>query len=269
MTKTILISGASSGLGLAKSQHLHAMGHKVFAGVRKQQDFQRLSELGLSPVMLDVNDITSMHVAYERLQAEGGLDILINNAGIAYAGPLEIMDEQDVLSTINTNVSGAIVCTKIFLPLLRQSQGRILNIGSVSGILAPPGLSVYAASKFALEGFSDALRLELAAFNIQVCIIEAGKIDTPIWDKAANRAKQVNDALGLEGYRHIDAFYRDYSQNAAAQPMNEYLRVVDRALFSRRPRARYLLNNASRLRGVINCLPTVLRDAIIKKAMQL
>ena len=266
MTKIILISGASSGLGLAKSQHLQAMGHKVFAGVRTQQDFQRLSAQGLSPVILDVNHVASMHAVYKQLQAEGGLDILINNAGIAHIGPLEVIDIQDVLSTINTNVSGAIICTKTFLPLLRQSQGRILNIGSISGIFAPPGLSVYAASKFALEGFSDALRVELAAFNIKVCIIEAGKIDTPIWEKGA---RQVNDSLGLDNYRHIDTFYRDYKQNAAALPMDKYLTVVDRALFSRRPRARYLLSNATRLRVFINRLPTVLRDAIIKKSMRL
>ncbi|NRB40829.1 MAG: SDR family NAD(P)-dependent oxidoreductase [Pseudomonadales bacterium] len=269
MKKTILISGASSGLGLAKSQYLQALGHQVFAGVRKQKDFDQLSSLGLSPIMLDVNESDTLHSAYEQIQAAGGLDILINNAGVAYTGPVEVMPEQDIINTINTNVIGAIICSKIFLPLLRQSEGRILNIGSISGIFAPPGLSVYAASKFALEGFSDALRVELAAFNIKVCIIEAGKIATPIWDKGLSRAEQVNDSKGIKHYEKMHAFYSDYSQNAADLPMHKYLNVVEKALFSPRPKPRYLLNNASRLRVFINRLPTPLRDAIIRKSMKI
>ena len=119
---------------------------------------------------------------------------LINNAGIAFGGPLEILPIQEIKRLLEVNVIGVLAVTKAFLPLLRQSRGRIINMGSSSGLLALPCLSTYAASKFALEAITDSLRVELGPFGISVIIIEAGNIETPIWEKGVAVTNQIADA---------------------------------------------------------------------------
>ena len=267
MPKNILITGASTGMGYKTALYCKEKGHHVYAGVRKQADAEALKEQGLDPIFIDVNDIGSIYAAFELISENGGLDILINNAGIAYSGPLEAMDDHDVASIINTNVTGAILATKNFIPLLRKTKGRILNIGSISGRLAPPGLSVYAASKFALEGLTDSLRVELAPFAIKVSIIEPGKIVTPIWEKGLKRADEVNKHFHIESYEKIDAFIRHHAEHSPGIPMETYLAAVDHALFSSTPKARYLLNNSARFRVLINYLPEAWRDALLRKAL--
>ena len=269
MSKKILITGASTGMGYAKAIYCHQKGHHVYAAVRKQADADRLREEGIDAVFMDVNDLESIYKVHDKIEQEGGLDILVNNAGIAYSGPLEAMDDLDIVSIIKTNTSGAILVTKIFLPMIRKSQGRILNIGSISGRLAPPGLSVYAASKFALEGLSDALRVELAAFKVKVSIIEPGKIVTPIWEKGLKRSEEMNRHFHIKSYEKLERFIRHHAEHSPGIPMATYLAVVDHALFSDTPRARYLLNTSARLRVLINLLPAAWRDALLRKAIGL
>ncbi len=267
MPKRILITGSSTGMGYEKALYCHSKGHHVFAGVRTQADAESLKEQGLDPIFMDVNDLDTIYSAFEYISKKGGLDLLINNAGIAYSGPLEAMNDHDIAGIIRTNVSGAIFTTKVFLPLLRKTQGRILNIGSISGRLAPPGLSVYSASKFALEGLSDSLRVELAPLNIHVSIIEPGKIVTPIWEKGLKRADEVNKHFHLEAYEKIESFIRHHAEHSPGISMDTYLAAVDHALFSETPRARYLLNNSARFRVLINYLPEAWRDALLRKAI--
>jgi NAD(P)-dependent dehydrogenase (short-subunit alcohol dehydrogenase family) len=183
----VFITGASSGIGKACALHLDRLGFPIIAGVRKQADADALRQeasQGLKTVFLDVADSASIETAAAAVAAltGGSLFGLINNAGIAFGGPLEIISVQDIRGLMDVNIAGVLTVTKAFLPMLRQGRGRIINMGSTSGILALPCLSAYAASKFALKGLSDALRLELKPVGVSVSLLEIGNVETPIWE---------------------------------------------------------------------------------------
>ncbi|MEK7693262.1 MAG: SDR family oxidoreductase, partial [Chloroflexota bacterium] len=187
-TRSVVITGASTGIGEACALHLDALGWRVFAGVRKGADgeaLQRKASARLIPVRIDVTDQASIASACDAVAQElgaRGLDGLVNNAGIAVAAPLEFVPIDDLRRQLEINVIGQIAVTQAFLALIRTARGRIVNIGSVSGKLATPFTGPYSASKFAMEALTDALRIELRPWKIEVSIVEPGSIATPIWE---------------------------------------------------------------------------------------
>jgi NAD(P)-dependent dehydrogenase (short-subunit alcohol dehydrogenase family) len=193
----VVITGASTGIGAACALHLDRIGFRVFAGVRRRQDGERLRSVSspdLIPLQLDVTDRNSLRDAQQRVAEEIGesrLVGLINNAGIAVASPLEAVPIEDLRRQLEVNVVGQVAVTQVFLPLLRAGQGRIINMGSIAGRATMPLMGPYSASKYALEAITDALRLELQPWGIHVAIIEPGAIATPIWEKSRR------DALAL------------------------------------------------------------------------
>ena len=194
---SVLITGTSSGIGKATALYLSNQGFEVFAGVRKSTDGDALRNEtagNLTPVLLDVTNQASINVARENIakSTENNLFALINNAGIFLGGPLEILSLSDMQKLLDVNLMGVLAVTKTFIPLLRNhGGGRIVNIGSATGFFALPGLSVYSASKYALRGLTDSLRLELHPFNIAVSIMEIGNIDTPIWNKGLTSGEKT------------------------------------------------------------------------------
>lgn len=192
---SVLITGASSGIGEATAIHLSQNGFRVFAGVRNFSDGERLKRHAkgiIHPVLLDVTQKDSIAFAYNSIKetvGKNGLAGLINNAGIAIAGPIECIPIEEIRRQMEVNVIGQISVTQTFLPLLKMNKGKIVNIGSVSGRMTIPFLSPYSISKFAMEAFTDALRMELRQFGISVSIIETGNVATPIWKKSIRLAE--------------------------------------------------------------------------------
>lgn len=272
---SILITGASSGIGLALALHFARQGHHVFAGVRQDRDAEVLSTRSkgrITPLRLDVTDPTSIQQALLALseQTRGRLDVLVNNAGVAFSGPLEMTSQDELSELMNVNVLGTFAVTRACIPMLRQTQGRIVNISSISGIFAAPGLTAYVASKHAVEGLTAALRLEMAPQGVTVCSIAPGKIDTPIWHKAQNTSdilsKQHPACLQLI-YRPLLDFYKRYANSEAGSTMDAVLAVADRALAARHPKARYIVGRQARFRACLNCLPTRWREHLVLRAI--
>ncbi|HEY7923524.1 MAG TPA: SDR family oxidoreductase, partial [Vicinamibacteria bacterium] len=178
MTRTALVTGASSGIGAACAARLVRSGWRVLAGVRRKGDAPE----GTEEVQLDVTDAAQIKAAADGVEE---LHALVNNAGIAIAMPLEFVPLDELRHQLEVNVVGQVAVTQAFLPVLRRARGRIVFVGSIAGRSALPFLGPYAASKHALEAIADSLRVELRPWGIHVAIVEPGSIRTPIWTRGA------------------------------------------------------------------------------------
>lgn len=274
----VFISGASSGIGRACAVFLSQKGFKVFAGVRKESDgniLQKNAPGKIVPLFLDVLDPASINNAKKTVADEtgGNLFALINNAGIGSGGPVETLSIDGIRKLFEVNVIGLFAVTIAFIPLLRSGGGgRIINMGSMSGILSLPGLSVYAASKHALEAITDSLRLELNPFNISVSIIEPGKVETPIWGKGLNsfnEAMNKSDSEVSSLYRSLNNQLIKYSLNSKGIPSDKAADLVHRILISKKPKNRYLLGKDAIFLKMISFLPGRIRDRIILAVMKI
>ena len=280
-SSAVVVTGASTGIGRACALHLDRIGYQVFAGIRKTSDAEEIRQSAserLTPVLLDVTDSHSVAGASEAVgQAVGasGLAGLVNNAGIAVGGPLEFLALEDLRRQMEVNLVGQVAVTQALLPLLRTGRGRIVNIGSVSGRVAAPFLGPYAASKFALGALSDALRLELEPWGIQVVMVDPGPVDTPIWAKslAEDAARQSRmPAEGQRLYGRALAAIREHVALAGqdGMPPQDVAEVVARALSVRRPKARYLVGRGLWLTiPFLRAIPTRWRDELIRREMGL
>lgn len=192
--KIVIVTGASTGIGLAGVEAFAKQGYTVFGTVRKSEDAERLRQIpNVHPLMADVTDHTALATAAAEveafLQADDSVVGLVNNAGIAVSGPISDVPLKWVKAQFDVNVIGLLAVTQAFLPMLKRGvPGRIVNISSVAGKVVSPFLGVYAASKHAVEALSDAIRRELMPFGVKVVIIEPGPIATPIWDKGVEEA---------------------------------------------------------------------------------
>ncbi len=196
-----LITGASTGIGRATALRLAAAGWTVLAGVRNAEAGESLAAEGpagrIVPLALDVTDSAQIAAAAERLATQsgastpGGLDALINNAGIGVGGPLEVLAEEDWRRQFDVNFFAQIAVTRAMLPALRRARGRITFTSSIGGRVAMGFNGPYAASKHAIEAVGDALRVELHSSGIQVALIEPGSVATPIWGKAQGESNSL------------------------------------------------------------------------------
>lgn len=273
-TRYVLVTGASRGLGRETALHLAGRGFRVFAGVRSAADGQRLmagGPAGLHPVRLDVTDSTSVETAAQEIAervGDGGLAGLVNNAGIAAFGPLEQEDPEELEAIFRVNVFGAVAVTRALLPAVRRARGRIVNVSSGNGKLAMPFLGAYCGSKFALEALSDALRLELAPWGIQVAVVEPGAMATDIRVKgveawAARHAALPPDERGLYAASLAAVQAAIHSMEAGAGPAAEVADAVFRALTDSEPRARYPVGPSMDQLGPLLAMPDPERDRIV------
>lgn len=272
----IVITGASTGIGEACARHFARTGFAVYAGVRNDVDAERLRQLspGLLPVLLDVTVESSIQRAIEYIAArtgEAGVQGLVNNAGIAVAAPLECVPLAKFRQQLEVNIVGALAVTQCCLPLLRRGRGRIVNMSSVSGLVAPPFVGPYAASKFALEALSDALRLELRPWRIHVAVVEPGPVATHIWQKSHGAAAQLmaelpaaHRALYGRAMRQVEQVMENSA--SGAEPPDRVVAAVEHALLSPRPRTRYLLSRRMRFAMWLSRLfPDRWRDRMLMK----
>jgi NAD(P)-dependent dehydrogenase (short-subunit alcohol dehydrogenase family) len=277
----ILITGASTGIGRACALELDRRGFRVFAGVRSQSAADSLRAAAssqLAPVTIDVTDAASIAAAAEEVgKAVGhsGLFGLVNNAGVAVGGPVELVPIDKWRRQLEVNVLGQVAVTQAFLPLLRKARGRIVNISSNSGGQAGPYMGPYCSSKFALEAITDALRVELRTFGIAVSAVEPGPIQTPIWEKSKAAADQaiehvVPEVLALY-QSELDMFRAAINEaSRTAAPVERVVRAVVHAMTAKRPKTRYFLGWPVRVcfKGM-KMLPDRLRDWIVRKAVGL
>jgi NAD(P)-dependent dehydrogenase (short-subunit alcohol dehydrogenase family) len=255
---SILVTGASTGIGEACARELDRLGFRVFAGIRKDADGERLkagASSRLVPVRIDVSDASQIAAAAKTVsQAVGdaGLAGLVNNAGMVISGPLEVVAIDDLRRQLEINVVGQVAVTQAFLPLVRAARGRIVFMGSVSGRIAPPFLGPYAASKHALEAVADTFRQELRPWGIRVAIVEPGSVQTPIWSKAVSVADQLTTHLPKAAeplYGETMRTVRAVTEKLGRQgmPVENVVRVVVHALTSPRPKTRYPVGGQTKL----------------------
>jgi NAD(P)-dependent dehydrogenase (short-subunit alcohol dehydrogenase family) len=286
--KSVLITGSSTGIGEACAIALHDKGICVFAGVRRREDGEALIEktsAALIPLLLDVTDAQAIKEAVRDISAatgEAGLSGLVNNAGITVAFPLEFLPMDALRRQLEVNVIGPAAVTQAMLPLIRKGQGRIVNVSSVSGLIAAPYIGAYAASKHALEAMSDSLRVELRNFNIPVSLIEPADVATPIWEKSRQAADDLRDEMldegdggtALEEVR--EAYAADISamreatskSEANAIPVNRVVKAIEHALLSHRPKTRYPVGGKTwSVKLALRYLPDRLRDRIVASSL--
>lgn len=274
-TGTVVVTGASSGIGEATALHLAALGYRVLAGVRSTDDFERLrkSAPNIEPVMLDVTDDAQIAALVELVNRTepGGLAGLVNNAGVGVLSPIEALERDQWEWVLGVNVIGMAVLTRALLPSLIRGRGRVVGIGSGAGRIAFPLFAPYATSKFALEGFTDVLRREVSRHGVQVINIQPGIIATPIYDKSLPVAYEMRERLDpavAERYRRqLDsAITSAEGAGTTGRPPEAVAEVVARALGDRRPKTRYVIGWDARTAVVCaRILPDRVADFIIAR----
>jgi NAD(P)-dependent dehydrogenase (short-subunit alcohol dehydrogenase family) len=270
---TVLITGTSTGIGRATALLLAQRNFRIFAGIRRPEDAHSLRRDGgpsLVPIELDVTNEAAVAAAARQvgsLVGPGGLDALINNAGIGHSAPLEHVAMDDVRRQFDVDVFGPIAVTKAFLPLLRRAGGREVNIGSVGGHLAIPFGGALSACKSALGAISDALRLELHPFGIHVIVIEPGSVNTPAANKMVGDVDAIIRALPPEGVAQYEQMLRRslriaYDREKRGSPPEVVAHVIYRALTDPHPRTRYRVGKDARL---LYTLARILPDGILDR----
>jgi NAD(P)-dependent dehydrogenase (short-subunit alcohol dehydrogenase family) len=286
--RSVLVTGASTGIGRATAMRLEAGGWRVFAGVRRQEDADALTASAsdrLRPLILDVTDPDQIAAAAERIGEEAGaLHGLVNNAGIAVPGPLETLPIEDFRRQVEVNLTAQVAVTQAMLPLIRQAptvpfsrngsernhaRGRIVFISSIGGRIAFPLNGAYHAAKFGVEAVGDVFRQELMPWDISVSIVEPGSIDTPIWERGEReadaieaRASESQEQLygqAIEGFRRVvrETAERGVSPERAAD-------AIEHALTAAHPRARYLVGVDAKVQArIAPVVPTRLWDRLV------
>lgn len=271
--QTILITGATAGIGRRTALDLAAAGHRVIASGRRVDALAALAAESPSPihtVRLDVTDAASISAAVvevDRITDGHGLDVLVNNAGYGIVGPTELVSDADLKRQYETNVFGLMAVTRAFLPRMRQrGSGRIINVSSMGGRMTLPLMGVYNSTKYALESLSDALRLELAMFGIQVVLIEPGYIRTEFTHTSMKEAEAYRDAASpyAAAMLQLEAAEKKMGKTAVGP---EYIsRAIHAAIRARRPRARYVAPLSGHLLFVLLAvLPTSWVDAVFRR----
>ncbi len=248
--RTVLITGCSSGIGHATAMLFAQKGWRVFATVRKSVDADKLLALkkdNIVPVLVDIADaasITALSIELHQQLSDGGLHLLVNNAAFSELCPLEYADNAHIHRHFDANVIGTMQMIRAFLPYIKQVQGCIVNISSGAGVLATPLMSVYSATKFAVEGLSDALRPELRQAGVKIVLVEPGFINTEIHDKLEDSNAGIQAILGEAGWQYYGKSISQNSEVSAklrktAPGPDAVARVIYRAATATRPQARY------------------------------
>ncbi|HAU1248991.1 TPA: SDR family NAD(P)-dependent oxidoreductase [Legionella pneumophila] len=245
-TKVILITGCSSGIGFDAVFALKKRGHRVIASCRKTEDVQKLLNKGVEALLLDVSNPISIRSAFAQLliMTSGHLDVLINNAGYGQVGALEDISRDILRQQFETNVFGLQDLTNLAIPVMRgQGGGRIINISSILGVVSMPFRGAYNASKYALEGLSDTLRLELSGSGINVITIEPGPINSRFRDNAVDLSLQqipMEKSYFKNQYRNmLSNFKRKKVDSFFTRDTDAVIKKLVHAVESRKPKPKY------------------------------
>lgn len=273
----VLVTGASSGIGRATAIEIERRGHRVMAAARRIAALEELASEhpGITAVPIDVTDRDSIAAAARRvdgLTAGHGLDVLVNGAGYALLGPVEALPADAVEHQFATNVFGLLDVTRAFLPRMRERRsGRVINVSSVVGRFVLPGLGVYSATKFAVEALSDALRMELSPFGVEVVLIAPSWVATDIG--TGSREQMASFTLAADGYEEVLAKAGEYVGKQVAEhaiPAEQVARQIADAAQAKRPKARYVLPASSRaIIALLGSLPDAAADRAKRRVVGL
>lgn len=279
MEKHVVLTGCGKGIGKATALYLDQKGYTVWAGVRNPahaDDLKAAASDRLHPLLIDVTRPDHIAAAAETVRAavgEAGLFALINNAAVMIPSPLEVLDLDILHRQMAVIVEGPILMMQAFIPLLRQAQGTIINMGSIAGRIALPVYGPYHIAKFALEGMSDTMRQELRPDGVRVVVIEPGAIDTPIWDTVNDHARTIYahvDPQQLARYQPmIDKINKTNSAAVSrALPPEAVAKLIARIITTRNPRARYTIGmDGVLVSRVVWMLPASWRDWVANKLL--
>jgi NAD(P)-dependent dehydrogenase (short-subunit alcohol dehydrogenase family) len=272
VSKAVLITGCSSGIGRATAERLSSVGWKVYATARDAGTIASLERDGCGLLPLDVTDEDSMQSAVEEVERrEGAVGVLVNNAGYSQSGAVEAVPMEKVRRQFETNVFGLARMCQLVLPgMRRQGYGRIVNLSSMGGKLTFPGAGYYHASKHAVEALSDALRFEVAGFGVKVSVIEPGLIRTGFADTAVGSMDSSDGEDPYAGFE--EAVARATAENYEQGPFSrlgggpeEVARTIETAISARNPRSRYAVTPSAHLFiGLRRLLPDRAWDALLK-----
>ncbi len=274
--KTILITGATSGIGRATALRLSDVGHRVIATGRNRDALKTLSADAASPnlhtIRLDVTDrgeLAEVASTVDTLTGGAGLDVLINNAGFGIVGPSSELTEVELRTQFETNVFGLMAVTQAFVGKMRsRGQGTIINVSSVGGRLTLPFLGGYNATKYAVESLSDALRRELHAFGVNVVIVEPGLINTNFTPRSTAEVARWSNSPYAGSFAHAQQLIRQ--SEAMGVPPERIAKVIARIVAARRPRARYVAPFSAWLSlALARVVPTALLDAVMRRLARL
>jgi NAD(P)-dependent dehydrogenase (short-subunit alcohol dehydrogenase family) len=274
--KTILITGASSGIGFACAEAAAKVGHIVYAGCRKESDAEKLNTLheNIWPLTLDITKEAQINEAFEFIKEKHGhLDYLFNNAGVATLGPLEFIPLDEFRFQLEVNITAQLAVTQKMLPLLRKSSGaRILFTSSISGFFSKPVLGAYAASKHGLEGMADSLRIELAPWDIKVILLQPGIVKTSIREKSLHTSKHSQVRMGEQAQKYYGKLIRIIEKTASEHEgvdVSVVVAIFLDALTNFKPKIRYLVGeNARKERFVKTFFGDKLKDYFIFKQLK-
>ncbi len=242
--KTVLVTGATSGIGLRITEHLTSKGYFVYAGARKDADMQRLNKMkNVMAVRLDVNKQDQIDAAVKTIAShDAGLYALVNNAGVVILSPLIETSEKDFDFQMQVNLYGPYRVTKAFAPLIIESKGRISTISSISGILSGRLFGPYSMSKHAMEAFSDSLATEMKKFDVQVSVVEPGNFESKIGDSFIKRFNKQGGMEGTSRYKEEWQGMLGFFENRpkGADPI-AVAKAVEHALFNEKPKMRYMV----------------------------
>lgn len=271
--KVILITGASSGIGFETAQTLARQGHKVYAAARRVELMEPLKSDGVKVMRMDVTEHASMEAGVQTvLEAEGRIDVLVNNAGYGYFGAVENVTMEEARRQVEVNVFGLAELCKLVLPVMRkQSSGRIINTSSIAGKTVLPFGAWYHVTKYSVEALSDALRMEMKPFGVDVVLIEPGGIKTDWGIIAAKHLAESSKGTAYEevALTQAELMHKGYSGNYLSAP-RVVTRAISRAVNSRRPRARYRIGRGSCIMVFLHTvLPARWWDGMMRRFMRI
>ena len=269
VSKAVLITGCSTGIGRATAEHLADKGWTVYATARRPESIADLKAKGCRTLALDVTEEASMQAAVDEVErAEGAVGVLVNNAGYSQSGAVESVKLEDVRAQFETNVFGLIRMCQLALPgMRRQGWGRVVNVSSMGGRMTFPGGGIYHGTKHAVEAISDALRFEVRGFGVDVVVIEPGLIKTQFGEAAVNSIRSGTADHGA--YAEFNAAVAEATAGVYDGPLAKLgggpetvARKIEKAITRRRPRTRYPVTPSARMiMGIHTVLPDRAWDA--------
>lgn len=277
-TRSVLLTGATGGVGLAATRALTERGLRVYAGYRSDPGALKAVAAEyparVQPIRLDVTDAESVEAAADEVRARtgGALHGVVNNAGIIVQGPMELVPDEELRRQFAINVFGPALVTRAFLPLLRRGRGRVVNVTAGTARVAAPFFGPISMSKAALASYSDALRVELAPWGVPVVVVEPGAMATEIFsraDRAARKAMAAQPAERVALYgRQLEVFEAALGAMKPGSPALAADAIV-RALTDARPRPRYSVGSDLRGIGLLAALPLRTRDRLVTRVLGL
>ncbi|WP_405152495.1 SDR family oxidoreductase [Paenibacillus sp. FSL K6-0108] len=274
----VVVTGTSSGIGRATAEQLAAEGFHVLAGVRRQEDADKIKQKNIEPVILDITAIDTLKELAERVEQDPlgrPLRAVVNNAGIAVNAPLEMVPLDEFRRQIEVSVIGQVAVIQALTPALLNSGGRVVNIGSVGGKISMPGFGIYSAAKYAMEAINDSLRREMSSFGLKVIMITPGGVSTSLSEKGVTTADRLSKLMTPDQHRRYDRLFDAVKAQAESWatsgiPPKKVAEVVSRAIHASNPRTRYTAGRDSALlTRLVRILPDKLLDRMLRSQMKL